>query len=58
HSPSDASSYRTPEEIEAWVNEDVLKSFSAKLIDAKIATKEEFDAIHADVPFPVLWFPR
>ncbi|MBE6915061.1 MAG: dehydrogenase [Ruminococcaceae bacterium] len=49
HSPSDASSYRTPEEIEAWVNEDVLKSFSAKLIDAKIATKEEFDAIHADV---------
>jgi len=49
HSPSDASSYRTPEEIEAWVNEDVLKSFSAKLIDAKVATQEEFDAILADV---------
>ncbi len=49
HSPSDASSYRTQEEIDAWIEQDVLKSYSAKLIDAKIATREEFDAILADV---------
>ncbi len=49
HSPSDASSYRTAEEIEAWVKEDVLEAYSKKMVDAKIATQAEFDAIRANV---------
>ncbi|MCL2099167.1 MAG: thiamine pyrophosphate-dependent enzyme [Oscillospiraceae bacterium] len=46
HSPSDSSTYRTPEEIEAWRNEDVLKSFGAKLVKNKICGQTEIDNIH------------
>jgi len=46
HSPSDSSTYRTPEEIAAWVAEDPLLEFSGKLIKAGVAKQEEFDAIH------------
>ena len=49
HSPSDASSYRTQEEIDAWIEQDVLKAYSKKLIDAKVAEQGEFDAILDDV---------
>ena len=35
HSPSDASSYRTKEEIEAWEKEDVLDAFKDKLVLSK-----------------------
>lgn len=45
HSPSDSSTYRTKEEIAAWEDQDVLKAFEAKMVDAKIATAEEFAAI-------------
>ncbi|MCL2773059.1 MAG: thiamine pyrophosphate-dependent enzyme [Oscillospiraceae bacterium] len=47
HSPSDSSTYRSAEEIEAWRNEDVLKAFSAKLVGANICSQSEIDAIHA-----------
>jgi len=46
HSPSDSSTYRSAEEIEAWKNEDVLKAFSAKLINAKICKQSDIDDIH------------
>lgn len=46
HSPSDSSTYRTEEEIEAWRAQDPLKEFSDKLIKAGVAKKEEFDSIH------------
>jgi len=46
HSPSDASTYRTKEEIEAWAEHDVLQSFKNKLINANIAKEEDFTAIH------------
>ncbi len=36
HSPSDASSYRVKEEIEAWQAIDPLKAYSQELIDAGI----------------------
>ena len=49
HSPSDSGSYRTPEEVKAWENYDVLKTYSAKLVDAKIADRAQFDAINEDV---------
>lgn len=45
HSPSDASSYRTREEIEAWQNEDSILSFGSGLVKAGIATQDELDVI-------------
>lgn len=45
HSPSDASSYRTKEEIEAWMQQDSLISYRKALIDANVAKDEEFEEI-------------
>ncbi len=49
HSPSDSDSYRTKEEKEAWAQHDVLEAYKKKLVTAKVAKKEEFDAIEADI---------
>jgi len=49
HSPSDASSYRTKEEIEAWESQDVLKGYSNNLIDAKIFGADVFEGINIEV---------
>lgn len=49
HSPSDASSYRTKEEIEAWMEQDSLVTYRNKLVEAKVAKDEDFDAILEDV---------
>ena len=45
HSPSDASSYRTREEIDAWKAVDPLKEFGAALVTAKAATESDLEAI-------------
>ncbi len=45
HSPSDSSTYRSVEEIEAWVNADPIKAYREKLIIGGVATADEFDAI-------------
>ncbi|NLO82973.1 MAG: dehydrogenase [Clostridiales bacterium] len=45
HSPSDASSYRTKEEVDAWVEQDSLIAYRKQLVDAQIATEDELDAI-------------
>jgi len=45
HSPSDASSYRTKDEIDAWEKQDSLVSYREQLIDAGIASREELDKI-------------
>jgi 2-oxoisovalerate dehydrogenase E1 component len=45
HSPSDASSYRTKEEIEVWMEQDSLITYKNDLIEANVATEDEFDAI-------------
>ncbi|MFH0762232.1 MAG: thiamine pyrophosphate-dependent enzyme [Bacteroidota bacterium] len=45
HSPSDASSYRSREEIEAWENEDSIKAYGQQLIDARVATREQLEKI-------------
>ena len=45
HSPSDSSTYRTPEEIEAWKEADPIAAYRAKMVKGKIATAAEFDAI-------------
>ena len=49
HSPSDSSSYRTPEEIEAWKAQDPIIEYRKQLLDAGIATEEELDKIVATV---------
>lgn len=49
HSPSDSSTYRTKEEIEAWEAQDSIACFGRQIVDAKIATQEELDAIWATV---------
>ncbi len=48
HSPSDASSYRTKEEIEAWEENNSMKEYSKKLIAAKVAKKGDFEKIDAE----------
>ena len=45
HSPSDSSTYRTPEEIEAWKAADPILAYRNKMIKGKVAKAEEFDAI-------------
>ncbi|MBR3639659.1 MAG: dehydrogenase, partial [Clostridia bacterium] len=45
HSPSDASTYRTAEEIEAWREACPIKAYREKLVKARVATNAEFDAI-------------
>ena len=49
HSPSDSGSYRTPEEVKAWEEQDVLKCYSDKLVKAKVAKKDAFSAIDGEV---------
>lgn len=49
HSPSDADSYRTKEEKDAWAEHDVLVNYKAKLIDAGVAKEEDFAAADADI---------
>jgi len=45
HSPSDADSYRTSEEKDAWMNEDSIVEYRLKLIAAKVAQDSEFAEI-------------
>jgi len=49
HSPSDASSYRTPEEIKLWQDIDAIDSYAAYLIDNKLADRAELDGLRAKV---------
>lgn len=45
HSPSDASSYRSKEEIEVWMQQDSIISFKNSLILADVAKEEKFAEI-------------
>lgn len=45
HSPSDASSYRTKEEVDSWMAHDPLITFRKQLTDASVASDETFDGI-------------
>ena len=46
HSPSDATSYRTKEEMDAWGEQDVLLAYSKKLIDSKVVKIETIEGIN------------
>ncbi len=45
HSPSDASSYRSKEELEAWLLEDSIEAYGKELITARIAIEEQLHQI-------------
>ena len=45
HSPSDASSYRSKEEIEAWQNEDSIITYGNNLVTSGIASQDSLDSI-------------
>ncbi len=47
HSPSDASSYRSKEEVEAWEAQDSIIWFGKELVKAGVATETELEAIKA-----------
>ncbi len=47
HSPSDQSSYREKEEIEAWRKVDPLVEFAGKLVDAGVTNEAGIEAIRA-----------
>ncbi|MDR2041050.1 MAG: thiamine pyrophosphate-dependent dehydrogenase E1 component subunit alpha, partial [Tannerella sp.] len=49
HSPSDASSYRSKEEIEAWEAQDCIAGFERELAGAGVATEKELEAIREEV---------
>lgn len=45
HSPSDASTYRTEEEIKAWQEQDPLAAYPAELVKAGVTRQDAVDAI-------------
>ncbi|MDR2886061.1 MAG: dehydrogenase, partial [Rikenellaceae bacterium] len=49
HSPSDASSYRTKEEMEAWEANDCIKEFGGKLIAAGVVKQADLDKVQKQV---------
>lgn len=49
HSPSDASSYRTKEEIGLWEEADAIQSFASRLTDAKVLSQSDVEAMQAKV---------
>ena len=49
HSPSDSSTYRTQEEINAWKDADPILAFRKKLVKGKLATEAEIDQLHYEI---------
>ncbi|MDR2542857.1 MAG: dehydrogenase [Treponema sp.] len=49
HSPSDASSYRTPEEIKLWQEEDSIEEYGAYLIKNNAIKKSELDSLRETI---------
>ena len=49
HSPSDASTYRSKEELESWQQHDSIPAFARELVEAHICSQAHVDAINSDV---------
>ncbi|MDP3179516.1 MAG: thiamine pyrophosphate-dependent dehydrogenase E1 component subunit alpha, partial [Spirochaetaceae bacterium] len=47
HSPSDASSYRSKEEIELWTGADAIDSYASYLVERGAATRGRLDELRA-----------
>ena len=54
HSPSDASSYRSKEEVEAWQKQDCIITYGENLVKAGVAKQNELDDIWTDVKALIL----
>jgi len=55
HSPSDASSYRSKEEVEAWQKIDSIVTYGEELMNAELASRTELNKIKKDAENLVLW---
>src|SRR5205807_807461 len=49
HSPSDASSYRSKEEIERWQQADSIRAFRNKLLESGVATEGALDSARVSI---------
>jgi len=49
HSPSDASSYRTKDEVDLWQKNDSIEDFSAYLVKKKVMSKSDVETMRAAV---------
>jgi len=49
HSPSDASSYRSKEEIDKWLKADSLQEFRAKMLQAGVLSESALDESQAEI---------
>ena len=49
HSSSDPGKYRTREEVEEWKKKDPIENLRKYLLENKIASEEELEAIQASV---------
>src|SRR5947208_6139400 len=49
HSPSDASSYRSKEEIERWQEADSIRAFRTKLLEGKVVSQDALDGARSSV---------
>lgn len=49
HSPSDASSYRSKEEVERWQQADSIPAFRAKLVENGVAAEDALDAAKDEI---------
>ena len=49
HSPSDASSYRSKEEIERWQRADSIRAFRSKLLTHDVATEDALESAKAAI---------
>ncbi|HBL73592.1 MAG: dehydrogenase [Bacteroidetes bacterium GWF2_42_66] len=55
HSPSDASSYRSKEEVEAWEAQDSINWFGKELVKAGVATEAALEEIKAVTGELITW---
>jgi len=49
HSPSDASSYRTQEEVKLWQDADSIESYGVYLVENNAADKSELEVLHENI---------
>ena len=54
HSPSDASSYRSKEEVEKWQQADSLLAFREKMLESRVFSESQMDASRAAIEAVVL----
>ncbi len=54
HSPSDASSYRTKEEVEEWQQIDSIETYVSDLLDAGLCTKQDIEQVKKEIDARIL----